>query len=73
MTSTAGDLTAWARLVGSGALISPERQHERMQWQRLDDNTDEWHYTFGLEENTGWIGHNGAIPGTCPTRSTTRR
>ena len=30
---------------------------------RLGDNDDTWHYTFGPEENSGWIGHNGQIPG----------
>jgi hypothetical protein len=27
------------------------------------DNDDNWHYTFGLEENSGWIGHNSQLPG----------
>jgi D-alanyl-D-alanine carboxypeptidase len=44
-------------------LISPELQAERLKWDRLGDNDDNWHYTFGLEENSGWIGHNGQIPG----------
>jgi D-alanyl-D-alanine carboxypeptidase len=57
------DLTKWAKLVGTGALISPELQAERLKWDRLGDNDDNWHYTFGLEENSGWIGHNGQIPG----------
>jgi D-alanyl-D-alanine carboxypeptidase len=63
MISTVGDLTKWAKLVGTGALISPELQAERLNWDRLGDNDDNWHYTFGLEENSGWIGHNGMIPG----------
>jgi hypothetical protein len=40
-----------------------ELQAERLKWHRLGDNDDNWHYTFGLEENSGWIGHNGQIPG----------
>ena len=63
MSSTVADLTKWAKLVGTGALISPELQAERLKWDRLGDNDDNWHYTFGLEENSGWIGHNGQIPG----------
>ena len=63
MISTVTDLTKWARLVGTGALITPELQAERLKWDRLGDNDDNWHYTFGLEENSGWIGHNGMIPG----------
>jgi D-alanyl-D-alanine carboxypeptidase len=47
----------------AGALISPELQAERLKWDRLGDNDDNWHYTIGLEENSGWIGHNGQIPG----------
>jgi hypothetical protein len=61
--STVADLTKWAKLVGTGALITPELQAERLKWDRLGDNDDNWHYTFGLEENSGWIGHNGQIPG----------
>ncbi len=63
MTSTVGDLTTWARLLGTGALISPELQVERLRWEPIGDNTEEWHYTFGIEENSGWLGHNGMIPG----------
>ena len=44
-------------------MISPELQAERLKWDRLGDDDDNWHYTFGLEENSGWIGHNGQIPG----------
>ncbi len=44
-------------------MISPALQAERLKWDRLGDNDDNWHYTFGLEENSGWIGHNGMIPG----------
>jgi D-alanyl-D-alanine carboxypeptidase len=63
MISTVADLTKWAKLVGTGALISPELQAERLKWDRFGDNDDNWHYTFGLEENSGSIGHNGQIPG----------
>jgi D-alanyl-D-alanine carboxypeptidase len=63
MISTIADLTKWAKIVATGALISPELQAERLKWDRLGDNDDNWHYTFGLEENSGWIGHNGQIPG----------
>jgi D-alanyl-D-alanine carboxypeptidase len=35
MISTVADLTKWAKLVGTGALISPERQAERLKWDRL--------------------------------------
>ncbi len=50
MISTVADLTKWAKVVGKGALISPELQAERLKWNRLGDNNDNWHYTFGLEE-----------------------
>ena len=40
---------------------APQLQAERLKWDRLGDNDDNWHYTFGLEENSGWIGHNGMI------------
>jgi D-alanyl-D-alanine carboxypeptidase len=63
MISTAGDLTRWAKLLGTGALLSPELQAQRLRWDPIGDNNDEWHYTFGIEENSGWLGHNGQIPG----------
>lgn len=63
MISTIADLTTWARLLATGELISPALQAERMRWERMGDNDDEWHYTFGIEENSGWLGHNGMIPG----------
>jgi len=43
MISTVADLTKWARLVGAGALITPELQTERLRWDRLGDNDDNWH------------------------------
>lgn len=63
MISTVGDLTKWIRLVGSDELVGPELQAERLEWEGFGDNNEQWHYTFGLEENTGWLGHNGEIPG----------
>ena len=50
-------------LLGTGALLSPELQAQRLRWDPIGDNNDEWHYTFGIEENSGWLGHNGQIPG----------
>lgn len=61
--STVGDLTTWVRLLGTGAAVGPELQSERLQWQAIGDNNDVWHYTFGIEENSGWLGHNGEIFG----------
>jgi D-alanyl-D-alanine carboxypeptidase len=42
-------------LLSAAAALAPENSATVR-----DDN---WHYTFGLEENSGWIGHNGMIPG----------
>jgi D-alanyl-D-alanine carboxypeptidase len=63
MISTVDDLTKWVKLLGSGALLTPQLQAERLKWQRIGDNNDTWHYTFGIEENSGWLGHNGEIFG----------
>jgi D-alanyl-D-alanine carboxypeptidase len=63
MISTVEDLTRWGELLASGELISPELQERRLQWEPLGDNDEDWHYTFGVEVNTGWLGHNGMIPG----------
>ncbi|ROZ93704.1 class A beta-lactamase-related serine hydrolase [Gordonia sp. OPL2] len=63
MVSTIGDLTRWVRLLGTGALVGPRLQAERLRWKPIGDNTATWHYTFGIEENSGWLGHNGEIFG----------
>jgi D-alanyl-D-alanine carboxypeptidase len=63
MVSTVDDLTRWIRTIGNGSLVGPSLQAERLKWEPIGDNNDVWHYTFGLEENSGWLGHNGEIPG----------
>jgi D-alanyl-D-alanine carboxypeptidase len=63
MISTIGDLTKWVRLLGTGELVGPRLQAERLRWKPIGDNTPTWHYTFGIEENSGWLGHNGEIFG----------
>jgi len=63
MVSTVADLTKWAKILGTGDALSPTLKTERMRWERLGDNNDDWHYCFGIEENTGWLGHDGMIPG----------
>jgi D-alanyl-D-alanine carboxypeptidase len=63
MISTVPDLTKWAILLALGEGLSPAVNTERLQWQRLGDNDENWHYVFGMEENSGWLGHNGMIPG----------
>ena len=67
MVSTIGDLTRWVRLLGTGALVGPRLQAERLRWKPIDDNTPTWHYAFGIEENSGRLGRNGVIFGyeTC--------
>jgi len=63
MISTVRDLTTWSKIVAKGDGLSVALKNERLKWQPLGDNDDNWHYCFGIEENTGWLGHNGMIPG----------
>jgi D-alanyl-D-alanine carboxypeptidase len=63
MISTVPDLTKWAKIAGAGEGLSAALKTERLKWQPLGDNNDEWHYAFGIEVNSGWLGHNGMIPG----------
>lgn len=63
MYSTVEDLTRWGEILASGSLISAELQARRLEWEPIGENTEDWHYTFGIEVNSGWYGHNGMIPG----------
>jgi D-alanyl-D-alanine carboxypeptidase len=56
--STARDLQIWAKALATGALLSPQTQHRRLQF------SDDGNYGLGIDRSFGGlIGHNGAIPG----------
>ncbi|MFJ7156280.1 serine hydrolase domain-containing protein [Streptomyces sp. NPDC101118] len=61
MISNLHDLRRWAEVVATGKLLSPETQAERMKM--LPTGFPGTNYGLGILETSGWIGHNGSIPG----------
>jgi D-alanyl-D-alanine carboxypeptidase len=61
MISTLEDMKIWAKEIGTGSLLEPETQQERInsnvRW--LDDTT----YGLGIFNADGWLGHSGSIFG----------
>lgn len=63
MISTLDDLFVWVRALATGALLSPATQHEREQFLSAPTEGDGSLYSLGVENQNGWIGHNGNIVG----------
>ena len=59
MISTLADMTVWAEALGSGSLISPETQAERLVGSQLSEGPEYDVYALGIGEVEGWWGHNG--------------
>jgi D-alanyl-D-alanine carboxypeptidase len=63
MISTLDDLRIWAPAVATGKLLSPDIQAQRMQMVSVPGAPAPSGYGLGINNNGGWIGHNGALPG----------
>lgn len=63
MISTLDDLFVWARALATGTLLSPATQHEREKFLPAPSEGDGSLYGLGVENQNGWIGHNGNIVG----------
>jgi D-alanyl-D-alanine carboxypeptidase len=61
MISTLGDLRVWARDLAIGKLISPAMKQEQQQFLPAPPEGDGARYGLALEDQNGWIGHNGNI------------
>ncbi|MCT4357564.1 beta-lactamase family protein [Streptomyces sp. Je 1-79] len=61
MISDLRDLRAWARVLATGTLLTPETQAERLKV--LPTNIPGADYGLGIFDVQGWIGHNGSLPG----------
>lgn len=59
MISTLADMTVWAEALGSGTLVSPERQAERLVGSPLSEGPEYDRYALGIGEVEGWWGHTG--------------
>ncbi|GMU58169.1 MAG: beta-lactamase [Candidatus Xenobia bacterium] len=63
MVSTLEDLRIWTRVLGTGSLLSPALQAERLK-PNLASQAGGRAYLFALgREPGGWLAHDGEIPG----------
>lgn len=63
MISTLDDLRIWVPSVAAGTLLSPATQAERLVFQLAPSEGAGARYGLGLEDQNGWIGHNGNLDG----------
>jgi D-alanyl-D-alanine carboxypeptidase len=61
MISTLDDMRVWARDLAIGKLISPAMKREQQQFLPAPPEGDGALYGLALENQNGWIGHNGNI------------
>jgi len=63
MISTLDDLHTWIPDLATGKLLTPATQREREQFLPAPQEGEGAEYGLGLENQNGWIGHNGNIVG----------
>lgn len=63
MISTLQDLKIWAKACATGAQLSPALQRQRLTWVTFPPLKPGNTYGLGIIDKTGWIGHEGSIPG----------
>ncbi|MEU9137714.1 serine hydrolase domain-containing protein [Streptomyces sp. NPDC048404] len=61
MISNLQDLRHWAKVVATGTLLSPATQAQRLR--TLPTGFPGTSYGLGIFDASGWIGHNGSLPG----------
>ena len=61
MISTLDDMRVWTRDLAIGKLISPAMKREQQQFLAAPPEGDGALYGLALENQNGWIGHNGNI------------
>lgn len=62
MISNLNDLSVWAELLATGAMLSPETQAARLQFVPMAEGSPV-QYGLGIMELLGFVGHNGGIAG----------
>lgn len=62
VVSTLGDLRLWTRAVGTGALLRPATQRNRLI-ENPASVKGRRAYLFALGRESGWLAHSGEIPG----------
>lgn len=60
MISDLTDMRKWAKVVATGELLTPATQAERLKISPALPGTG---YGLGIFKVSGWIGHNGSLPG----------
>lgn len=66
MVSNLADLQKYGRALGSGALLSPELQAERLEFCPVPyslGGPTEFGYGLGMISFGSWLGHDGSVPG----------
>jgi D-alanyl-D-alanine carboxypeptidase len=63
MVSTLDDLRVWARVLATGALLTPATQRERERFLPAPDEGEGVVYGFGMSDNNGWRCHVGNVLG----------
>ncbi|MFI9206077.1 serine hydrolase domain-containing protein [Streptomyces sp. NPDC053048] len=61
MISNLQDMRTWARVLATGALLTPQTQAERLKTPPT--SIPGAGYGLGIFNVQGWIGHNGSLPG----------
>lgn len=61
MISTLEDMSVWTHTLATGKLISPAMKREQQQFLPAPPEGDGAQYGLALENQNGWIGHNGNI------------
>lgn len=59
MTSTLADLCKWGQALGSGSMLKPETQADRVKGEPLDKGPEYDVYGQGIGGLEGWVGHTG--------------
>jgi D-alanyl-D-alanine carboxypeptidase len=63
MISTLQDVRVWTEALGKGTLLSPATKAERNKFREAEDEGVGVTYGLGVENDNGWLGHNGNTPG----------
>jgi D-alanyl-D-alanine carboxypeptidase len=63
LMATLEDLLVWGRVLGTGELLSAEAQAERLTWITTPPLSEDFRYGLGILYLSGWIGHDGLLPG----------
>ena len=63
LISDMSDLVVYAKALGTGSLLSPSLQAERLKFVKFPPLSASRRYGFGIGYENGWLGHTGELPG----------